>query len=411
MLQDNQISTPADPASVGRKPTIGSNQIGMKEFNERVVLQAIRIHGSLSKADLARLTNLSTQTVSVIINRLLDEQLVVKGDSLRGKVGQPSQPIALHPDGAFSVGIHIGRRNLNVVLFDFTGQMRLRSTTAYAIRKVDMVFAEIAVQLQKIHDFLGPERAARLTGIGLTAPLMYGGWHGLLGMSPQDANAWTRTDMRERLQSLTTLPVEFAKDTTAACVAELVAGRGKSINAYLYIFVDTLIGGGLVINNQPYSGLYRNAGAIGSMALGVSAPGQPAQLLSVASLIKLEDMFADAKLDPAACGDERALQAPWSTLTDAWMECAADAIALSINNAACLLDLEGVIVDGAIHRDLLDRLLSKVRNYLGRYNWQGIVRPNVHAGMVGADAIVTGAAHLPLHAHFAPAHDLFLKQS
>jgi DNA-binding MarR family transcriptional regulator len=78
----------------------GSNQIGMSQFNERVVLQAIRFHGSMPKADIARLTNLSTQTVSLIINRLLEEGLVAKQASLRGKVGQPSVPIALNPDGA-----------------------------------------------------------------------------------------------------------------------------------------------------------------------------------------------------------------------------------------------------------------------------------------------------------------------
>jgi hypothetical protein len=46
---------------------------------------------------------------------------VVKRDSLRGRVGQPSQPIALNPDGAFSIGVQIGRRNLDVALLDFTG--------------------------------------------------------------------------------------------------------------------------------------------------------------------------------------------------------------------------------------------------------------------------------------------------
>ena len=49
---------------------------------------------------------------------------------------------------------------------------------------------------------------------------------------------------------MTELPVEFAKDTAAACVAELVAGRGRSIRSFLYVFVDTFIGGGLVIDSH-----------------------------------------------------------------------------------------------------------------------------------------------------------------
>jgi predicted NBD/HSP70 family sugar kinase len=120
-------------------------------------------------------------------------------------------------------------------------------------------------------------------------------------------------------------------------------------------------------------------------------------------------MFADVHLDDAASGDERALQAPWSTLTHLWIHRAANAIAFAISSSACLLDLDGVIIDGAVHRDLLEQLLAEVRIALNHYNWQGVMRPEIHAGAVGVDAKVSGAAYLPLHAHFAPAHDLFLK--
>jgi hypothetical protein len=100
----------------------GSNHVGMRQFNERIVLQAIRHHGAIPKADLARLTQLSTQTVAIIVGRLLDDGLLVKQDRVRGKIGQPSVPLSLHPQGAFSVGIQVGRRNLELLVADFTGQ-------------------------------------------------------------------------------------------------------------------------------------------------------------------------------------------------------------------------------------------------------------------------------------------------
>lgn len=397
-----------DPASVR---TVGSNQLGMREFNERVVLQAIRLHGSLPKAELARLTRLSTQTVAVIINRLLADGLVVKRDSLRGKVGQPSQPIALNPDGAFSIGIQVGRRELELMMIDFTGTPRFRSTATYAAPDVENVFSEIERRLREALEFLPPALVDRLSGIGIAAPLMFGGWQQLLGMSPSDANAWTRTNIRERMQAMTSLPVEFAKDTAAACVAELVAGRGRHVKSYLYIYIDTLVGGGLVINGQPHSGRYGNAGAVGSMPL-AAADGEhqkPTQMLSVASLVALEEMYAEAGRDATASHDERAMQGPWLAVTQRWLAAAAPAIAFSITNSACLLDLDGVIIDGAIHRTLLDRLLDEVKASLNQYNWQGLLRPELYGGAVGADAKVRGASYLPLHTHFAPAHDLFLK--
>ena len=390
----------------------GSNQTGMREFNERVVLHAIRLHGSLPKAELARLTNLSTQTVSVIINRLLDEGFVVKRDSLRGRIGQPSQPIALNPEGAFSIGVQIGRRNLDVALIDFTGAPRYRKSIVYGAPSVDAVFGEIGEHLERIEQQLGMEKWRRISGIGLAAPLAFGGWRELVGLSPQEADAWTRTNMRERLQGMTRLPVSFAKDTAAACVAELVAGRGRHLKNYLYVYVDTLIGGGLVINGEPHPGVYGNAGAIGSMPLAAAdsaRPGGVQQLLACASLATLDDMFAGAGLESLAAADPRLLQSPWAPLTQRWVREAATAIAFSINTSSCLLDLDGVIVDGAPGAALLDALIDAVRVALGSYSWQGIMRPQIIPGAIGRDAKVIGAAYLPLHANFAPGHASFLK--
>lgn len=390
----------------------GSNQIGMSQFNERVVLQAIRFHGSMPKADIARLTNLSTQTVSLIINRLLEEGLVIKLASLRGKVGQPSVPIALNPDGAFSIGIKIGRRSLDVLLVDFVGQVRERSSLSYAFPDPDRLFTEIALQLDNMRAFLGPQRESRLSGIGIAAPLALGGWQQLLSIEPDQADKWNRIDIRERVQAMTDLPVEFSKDTAAACVAELVAGRGRSIKSFLYVFVGTFIGGGLVIDSHLRSGRHGNAGAVGSIPLGLARSDKgspPEQLLSDASLFNLEQLFGAAGLDETAALDARALQAPWLTHTSAWLDDAARAIALAINSATCLLDLDGVIIDGSIDRKLLDKLMVEVEKALDYYSWEGITRPEVLAGTVGSDARAIGGALLPLYANFAPDRDLFLK--
>lgn len=390
--------------------TLGSNQVGVREYNERVLLQALRLHGSQPKADLARLTSLSTQTASVIVDRLLKEELIERLEARRGRIGQPSRPVALRPDAAFSVGIKIDRRSLDVLLLDFTGEVRWQASTVYPAPEVEAVFAAIGAHLDGIHGFLG-ERAQRLVGIGLAAPLMFGGWQELLGMEREAAEAWRRVDMRARLQAMTPLPVDFAKDTSAACVAELVAGRGRSMENYLYVFVDILVGGGLVIDSQPHGGRHGNAGAIGSMPVALSGPRAqpPRQLLAEASLVTLEHMLAQAGLAPIPFTDARSLEAPWAPVTRAWIARAADAIAFAAGSAACLLDLDGVIVDGAVSRDLLDALLEAVGAAMDGYDWQGVLRPQVLAGETGADAKVCGAAWLPLHREFAPAHDLLLK--
>jgi predicted NBD/HSP70 family sugar kinase len=405
------MQRPAQAQDTRLRPR-GSNHAGMRQFNERVVLQAIRLHGSLPKAEIARLTHLTAQTVQIIIARLEADGLVRKLAPVRGKVGQPSVPMALNPDGAFSIGIKIGRRSMDMLLVDFGGQVRERLSLGYAFPDPETLFAEIDLRLKQLRKSLPAALRGRLHGVGVAAPLSLGGWQELLGIAPEQAAQWAAIDIRERVMAMTDLPVEFVKDTAAACVAELVAGRGRSIRSFLYVFVDTFIGGGLVLDSHLRGGVHGNAGAVGSMPLGLArgdAQGRPAQLLSVASLFNLESLYLAHGLDPGAAVDARALQSPWLVQTETWLRDAAPAIALAITSAASLLDLEGVIIDGSFEGTLLERLLGSVQLALDRHSWEGVARPAVLAGTIGSDARAIGGALMPLYANFAPDRDLFLK--
>jgi predicted NBD/HSP70 family sugar kinase len=149
------------------------------------------------------------------------------------------------------------------------------------------------------------------------------------------------------------------------------------------------------------------------MPLGLAdgRPGLAPQLLSVASLHALERAWAAAGLADAGVASAAALDEPWRATTEAWLEGAALAIAHAISGAACLLDLDAAIIDGAIDRALLDALLAATAKAMARYNWEGVRAPELLPGTIGADAGALGGALLPLHANFAPDRDLFLKET
>ncbi|TBO30391.1 ROK family transcriptional regulator [Aquabacterium lacunae] len=408
---------PAHPASAPL-PARGSNQVGVRQYNERVVLQAIRQHGALPKAELARLTHLSAQAVSLIIDRLLAEDLVTKQAPVRGgRVGQPSVPIALNPDGAFAVGIKVGRRSMDALLVDFTGAVRMRHSTPYAWPDPQQLFADVGRDVQRLQahlSTLGPGLAERLQGVGVAAPFFLGGWQTLLGMPEAQARQWQHLDMAACMQDTTDLPVHFVKDTSAACVAELVAGVGRSVRSFLYVFVDTFIGGGLVLDSRLHAGRHGNGGAVGSLPLHIQpdsahTTGVPPQLLSVASLQNLEQAFEQAGLDPTAAYDDRALLADWAPHSQAWLAQTARGIAMAANVTASLLDIDGVIVDGSFSRSLHSLLTQQVQQALNQYHWEGIYRPDIIAGTIGSDARALGGALMPLYANFAPDREVFLK--
>ena len=389
----------------------GSSQVGLRQYNERVVLQAIRLHGALPGAEIARLTGLTAQTVSMITKSLIDDGYLRKGAPVRGKVGQPSVPLSLAPDGAYSIGIKVGRRRLDTLLIDFNGKPCARWSLDYRFPDPDDVLAELRQRFAAIRRRLGPEGRVRLQGVGLAAPLALSSWQSLLGVAPAEAERWNRLDLREAVAALCDWPVHAMKDTAAACVAELVEGRGRGMHSFLYIFIDTFIGGGLVIDSHLRSGPGGNAGAIGSMPLNLpDARGPSPQLLSVASLHTLEQAWRDAGLDDPGMDGPEPLQPPWRDVTQAWLEQAATAIAHAINGAACLLDLDGVIIDGAVHRSVLEALIAATEAAMRRSNWEGVTPPQLFAGTIGPDAGALGGALLPLHANFAPDRDLFIKE-
>lgn len=393
----------------------GSNHVGMRQFNERVVLQAIRLNGSLPKADLARLTGLTAQTIGLITTRLEEDNLIVKQSPMRGRIGQPSVPLALNPDGAFAVGIKIGRRSADWLLVDFTGQVRQRRSLDYAFPDVATLLPAIAAHMQALHDTLGPLKG-RLVGVGVAAPFQMGGWHRMLGLSEAKSEAWNQIDLRAQVQAMTDVPVTFAKDTSAACVAELVAGRGRDLKNFLYLFVDTFVGGGLVINSHLHGGVHGNAGAVASLPMGLAQSvdqsiAPPDQLISHASLWELEQRLLKRQLDPLAAYDERALESACETETRGWIAHAANALAHTVVSGTAFLDIDAVVIDGSFSRALLTQLIDATQTALKRYNWEGLWSANVIAGKVGPDARALGGALMPLHANFAPDQDLFLKVS
>jgi predicted NBD/HSP70 family sugar kinase len=346
----------------------------------------------------------------MIVDRLIDDGLLARQPRVRGRIGQPSVPIALRPEGAYTIGIKVGRRSLDVLAMDFVGHVCSRDVLEYAYPDPRVLFPALESKLARVNETLG-ERAKQVVGVGVAAPLWLGGWRDFLGAPPDALEAWHDIDIRARIAAMTGLPVEFAKDTTAACAAELVMGQGRGIHNFLYLFVGTFIGGGLVIDGRLHGGPHNNAGAVGSIPLAGGGAGRQAgrQLLHAASGFVLERLLSDAGAPAAAAHDHRALSPEWWRVTEQWLDTACPAIAGAIINATALLDLEAVVIDGELDRQLVREIIRRTERVLDGFEWEGMVRPQLLEGTIGADARAMGGAILPLYAHFAPVHELFLK--
>jgi Winged helix-turn-helix DNA-binding/ROK family len=210
----------------------GTDQSGVKLYNQRLVLSLIRRHGSLSKTEIARRTGLSTQTSSVIMKHLERDGLLLREKPIRGKVGQPSIPMSLNPEGAFSIGIKFGRRSATCVLIDLIGNVRRLRRTTYAYPVPDELERFVRSGVAEAKEHLDEAQATRISGLGIAVPFQMWSWETEVGTPHEVVDTWRSYDIKSEVEKLVPWPVHLCNDATAACAAELalVTAHGMQIS-------------------------------------------------------------------------------------------------------------------------------------------------------------------------------------
>lgn len=393
----------------------GTNQTGVRLYNERLVLSLIRLHGQLPKMDIARMTGLSPQTISIIMNQLSADGLLLKGSPSRGRIGQPSVPYSLNPDGALAFGLKVGRRSVDLYLINFTGEILFALRQIYPYPTPDGIRRFAAKGIADLLKSLPGGAAGRIAGLGIAAPYEMWTWHEETGAPKAEIDAWRSIDIRAEIAALCPWPVYFANDITAACAAELMFGRGGEFIDYLYVFIGSFIGGGLVLDGHLFPGRTQNAAALGSMPARsglATGSGKPLQLMNIASIYVLE-----RKLIAQGLNADVLWQSPddWGhdlgSAVDEWIIEVADSLAYSLVAAVAVIDVETIIIDGAFPVAVREAIIALTRDRLATVNRQGLSAFSLVAGTIGNAARAMGGASLPLLANFTQDREMLFKEN
>jgi predicted NBD/HSP70 family sugar kinase len=311
--------------------------------------------------------------------------------------------MALNPDGAYFIGLKIGRRSAEIVLIDFLGKVRASEQISYRYPTPRETVEFAASGMDKLRGSLNAGQEKRIAGLGIAMPFELWNWADAAGASREIMDEWRHRDVRADIQALCDFPVFLQNDATSACGAELVfsqsGGQSGGLRDFVYFYIGAFAGGGIVLDGRLYSGPTGNAGALGSMLV-PGTGGKPAQLIDTASIAVLEK-----ELNARGVSAPHLWTSPedWGELgpaLDEWVVRAADALAHAIVSASSVIDFEAAVIDGwmptAVRRDLVDA----VRSTIGAIDAEGLTIPKVHEGTVGIHARALGAASLPLSERF-----------
>ena len=373
----------------------GVSQSGLRAHNERVLLSLIRREGPLPGSELAKRTQLSPQTVSVILRSLETEGFLQRGDPQRGKVGKPSVPIDLNPSGAFSFGVKIGRRSAELALIDFTGALRDYLRLPYGFPEPRAIERFVLDGMAQISGRLAAQDQSRITGIGIAIPHRIWDWHESISAPARALDAWRSFDLAARLTEATGLATQSVNDATAACRAEHVYGKGRAFQDYAYFYIGAFIGGGIVLDGAVVEGRRGNAAAFGPLNA-----GQGKKLIDTASLVLLEEALRKNGKDSA-----RLWKSPpdWSGIDaelDEWCRITGAELACACLQVFAVLDLDVVLVDGAFPDTVRDSVVLHAQETLETLDKRWLLDPRIEAGSSGSNARVIGAACGPIFSEF-----------
>ena len=377
----------------------GVNQRGIRAHNERLILSVLQRHGAMSGQEIARKTALSAQTISVILRKLERDNLLLRGNTTKGKVGKPSVPMRLNPDAVFSAGFKVGRRSAELVLMDFCGGIRAQIRKEYDYPLPDMIFGFLKTGLETVKEHLPPELRDRLCGLGIAAPFEIWKWSEVTGVEAESFLSWKDVRFDVEVAKFSSLPVFVVNDATGACWAEHVYGRGKEFRDYAYFFISAFIGGGVVLNHSVFEGYRGNAGALGSLRAR-NQHGDSCQLVDVASIHVLAARLTQNGLDACKLWH---LPRDWSAFTayvDPWIVETASEVAKASLSACAVIDFEAVVIDGSFPEDVKAKLVAQVRAMLAKQDARGLILPQIVQGTIGDNARAIGAASGPIYALF-----------
>jgi predicted NBD/HSP70 family sugar kinase len=391
----------------------GSNSLQVRRHNERLILALLRRFGTASKADLARHANLTANTVGQIVQDLENATLVRSDGKRHGERGQPATLLCLDPHGACAIGVKVGRRSLDTILVDFTGQVITQCHRECPFPLPEHAVATLVDDIAAVRGALATaERSAPLAGLGIATPYNLGCWRRELDIPSEAYRAWNDFDLAARLAAETGLPTLLENDGTAAVVAELFLGRGRELNDFLYLFIGSAAGGGVVIGGDYHRGAHGNAGDLGLMptlpsrlATAPDPTGRYEILLTRASVSALIRHLRSSGTPVATRAELDAAIAAHPALVDEWLDDSADALVEPLLAAACVLDVEAVVLDGDLPRPLLENLVERLHRVTLAAAPEARQPPPIGLGQIGRQAAALGAAILPLYINYGPSRD------
>jgi len=236
--------------------------------NEKLVISLLREHGEISQSQLCKLAGLGSSTISYIVARLREKDLIIEKRGKSTKRGAKPVFISINPRGKFAVGVEINPSTIVIGLFDFNCELiESIRVPLESGRAVEKVLHLLEINLKGLMSKNGVKENG-VIGLGLTLSGSVSP-DGVVELS--SPMGWKKVPLKNLVSARFECPVEIYT-TRVRLLAETASEPELSSKNVLYINVGNGVGSTVIIDGRLIHGATNRCGEIGHV---VVEPGGP----------------------------------------------------------------------------------------------------------------------------------------
>jgi glucokinase len=226
----------------------------IRKINRSLIIQIVKAHQPISRAQISRKLNLSKTTVIEIVEDLVKRKLLIELGEEKTSTGggRPAIMFGFNPKSAYGVGIDIGGTKILIVITDLDGNIIFTSkypTTS----KVEEIIEIIKLSIEQ-----SGLTNNQIIGIGIGVPGSISENKVRLAKSL----GWTNFDLVGQLKTRLPFPIFINNDVKFSCIGERWLGSGNMSNDILFIAIGTGVGSAILSNGYLVNGADNRAGEI-----------------------------------------------------------------------------------------------------------------------------------------------------
>ncbi|MDD5367890.1 MAG: ROK family transcriptional regulator [Anaerolineaceae bacterium] len=379
--------------------TISATQ--MRIINQSAVLELLRREPTISRSDIGRKLNVSLPTVMRIIDDLIERNLVVELDEKEYSGGRRKQLLQFNQEDNVIIGIDLGGMSVYAAMAEIGGKIIADQKFPLA-GLLDSEADLFCLLFNIIHEYLdmAQKQGKKVLGVGIGAPGITRREDGVVIWAP--STRWRNFPLKKKIQDeFPNLTILVDNDANLAALGEQWFGAGHNYRNILFLSLGGGTGGAVILDGMLYRGAHSAAGEVGSSllskenltfvkerygALEMSASGN--SILAMAHTA-LKDQLSQAELEAVDLEMVQKAFAAGEIWATAIVSQLIDSIAVTIVNAASLIDPEVVILYGQVtdafnqNNYLVNALEKRIRG-LPPFN------PTITASLLGKKAVIMG---------------------